>query len=76
MEQPKGATKVFCGGLSWQTDDSKLANYFSNFGNVLEAFVSVDKFTGGQGLSGTVWPCHDEACTQTVPLVYGLSRPR
>ena len=28
--------KVFVGGLSWQTDDERLRNYFSNFGVVTE----------------------------------------
>lgn len=40
------ATKVFIGGLSWATDDAKLRSYFENFGSVVEAFVSYDKYTG------------------------------
>ena len=39
-------TKVFCGGLSWSTDDAKLRSYFENYGAVQEAFVSYDRNTG------------------------------
>lgn len=33
----EGRSKVFVGGLSWQTDDIKLRSYFENFGSVIEA---------------------------------------
>eukprot|EP00891_Asterochloris_glomerata_P005238 jgi/Astpho2/5238/gw1.00074.94.1_t len=39
-------SKVFIGGLSWETTDSKLRAFFENFGNVSEAFVSYDRHTG------------------------------
>lgn len=38
--------KVFVGGLSWETTDVKLKQYFENFGSVQEAFVSYDRHTG------------------------------
>lgn len=38
--------KVFIGGVSWETTDQKLRQYFENFGAVTEAFVSYDKNTG------------------------------
>eukprot|EP00890_Picochlorum_soloecismus_P006627 jgi/Picsp_1/78/NSC_00078-R1_heterogeneous nuclear ribonucleoprotein a2 b1-like protein len=38
--------KVFVGGLSWETTDVKLKQYFENFGSVQEAFVSYDRNTG------------------------------
>ncbi|KAI8463984.1 MAG: hypothetical protein J3K34DRAFT_372272 [Monoraphidium minutum] len=38
--------KVFVGGLSWETTDEKLAQYFANYGEVTEAFVSFDRNTG------------------------------
>lgn len=37
--------KVFVGGLSWETTDVKLKQYFENFGPVQEAFVSYDRRT-------------------------------
>lgn len=38
--------KVFIGGLSWETNDIKLRQYFENFGEVQEAYVSYDRHTG------------------------------
>jgi RNA recognition motif-containing protein len=38
--------KVFVGGLSWETTDQKLRQYFENYGAVHEAFVSYDRNTG------------------------------
>ena len=38
--------KIFVGGLSAETDDTRLRQYFENFGAVEEAFVSVDRHTG------------------------------
>ena len=38
--------KLFIGGLSWETSDSRLRTYFENYGQVNEAFVSYDRHTG------------------------------
>lgn len=38
--------KVFIGGLSWETTDMKLKQYFENYGTVQEAYVSYDRHTG------------------------------
>lgn len=38
--------KVFVGGLSWETNDLKLRQYFENFGEVQDAYVSYDRHTG------------------------------
>ena len=42
----KQDSKVFIGGLSWETNDDKLRRYFENYGAVHEAFVSYDRNTG------------------------------
>ena len=42
----KQDSKVFIGGLSWETTDEKLRRYFENYGAVHEAFVSYDRNTG------------------------------
>lgn len=39
-------TKLFVGGLSWDTKSDTLHQYFSQFGPILEAVVLVDKQTG------------------------------
>ncbi|KAK9798573.1 hypothetical protein WJX73_000096 [Symbiochloris irregularis] len=42
----RSSAKVFVGGLSWTTDASRLRSYFSNWGEVSDAFVSYDRDTG------------------------------
>ena len=39
-------TKLFVGGLSWDTDDSGLRNAFEQYGEVTEAKVITDHYTG------------------------------
>ena len=38
--------KLFVGGLSWDTTDDKLAQFFAGAGTVVTATVVTDKFTG------------------------------
>jgi len=40
------ATKLFVGGLSWDTTDNSLRNFFSSAGKVISANVIKDKYTG------------------------------
>ncbi|KAF8110267.1 hypothetical protein N665_0086s0102 [Sinapis alba] len=44
MESDQG--KLFIGGISWDTDENLLREYFSNFGEVLQVTVMRDKATG------------------------------
>lgn len=39
-------TKVFVGGLAWETQRETMKHYFDQFGEILEAAVIVDKNTG------------------------------
>lgn len=39
-------TKVFVGGLAWETKSETMRNYFEQFGEILEAVVINDKNTG------------------------------
>lgn len=39
-------TKVFVGGLAWETQSDTLRRYFEQFGEILEAVVITDKNTG------------------------------
>lgn len=39
-------TKVFVGGLAWETQSETLHRYFQQFGEILEAVVITDKQTG------------------------------
>lgn len=40
------AKKLFVGGLSWDTTDAKLSEFFSQAGTVVSATVVTDKFSG------------------------------
>jgi RNA recognition motif-containing protein len=39
-------TKVFVGGLAWETQKETMRKYFEQFGEILEAVVITDKNTG------------------------------
>lgn len=39
-------TKIFVGGLAWETQSDTMRNYFEQFGEILEAVVITDKSTG------------------------------
>lgn len=39
-------TKVFVGGLAWETPTDEMRNYFEQFGDILEAVIISDKNTG------------------------------
>lgn len=39
-------TKVFVGGLAWETQSETLRRHFEHFGEILEAVVITDKNTG------------------------------
>ncbi|EHA8588267.1 RNA-binding protein 24 [Cocos nucifera] len=39
-------TKVFVGGLAWETPTEELRRYFEQFGEILEAVIITDKNTG------------------------------
>lgn len=38
--------KLFIGGISWDTDEERLKDYFSTFGEVVEAVIMKDRTTG------------------------------
>ncbi|PKU76641.1 Heterogeneous nuclear ribonucleoprotein 1 [Dendrobium catenatum] len=44
MESDMG--KLFIGGISWDTNEARLREYFENFGEVLDAVIMKDRTTG------------------------------
>jgi RNA-binding protein Musashi len=44
MEADSG--KLFVGGISWETDEERLRDYFGRFGEVTEAVIMRDRNTG------------------------------
>ncbi|XP_076948199.1 heterogeneous nuclear ribonucleoprotein 1-like [Bidens hawaiensis] len=44
MDSDQG--KLLIGGISWETSEDKLKDYFSNYGDILQAVIMRDKITG------------------------------
>ena len=44
MESDNG--KLFIGGISWDTNEDRLREYFKSFGEVVEAVIMKDRITG------------------------------
>lgn len=60
MNSPFGDTtftKVFVGGLAWETQSETMRRYFEQFGEILEAVVITDKNTGRSKGYGFVSSC-------------------
>jgi hypothetical protein len=49
-------TKIFVGGLAWETQRDTMRRYFEQFGEILEAVVITDKNTGRSKGYGFVSP--------------------
>ncbi|KAI3930792.1 hypothetical protein MKX01_037238 [Papaver californicum] len=68
-------TKVFVGGLAWETPTDKLHQYFEQFGDILEAVVITDKITGRSKGYGFVTFRDPEsarnACLDPNPMIDG-----
>ncbi|EXB56267.1 RNA-binding protein 24 [Morus notabilis] len=82
-------TKVFVGGLAWETQSDTMRRYFEQFGEILEAVVITDKNTGRSKGYGFVTFREPEAarraCADPAPVIDGrrancnlasLGRPR
>ncbi|XP_078440830.1 RNA-binding (RRM/RBD/RNP motifs) family protein isoform X2 [Wolffia australiana] len=82
-------TKVFVGGLAWETTDDQLRRHFDHFGEILEAVIITDRHTGRSKGYGFVTFREPEAaklaCEDSAPLIDGrrancniasLGRPR
>ncbi|KAE8709818.1 RNA-binding protein 24 [Hibiscus syriacus] len=82
-------TKVFVGGLAWETPTEEMRCYFQQFGEILEAVIITDKYTGKSKGYGFVTFRDPEsarkACVDPNPVIDGrrancniasLGRPR
>ncbi|XVF35792.1 hypothetical protein REPUB_Repub19eG0001300 [Reevesia pubescens] len=92
MNSPFGDTtytKIFVGGLAWETQSETMRRYFEQFGEILEAVVITDKNTGRSKGYGFVTFRDPEAarraCADPTPIIDGrrancnlasLGRPR
>ncbi|CAO2835395.1 unnamed protein product [Amaranthus hypochondriacus] len=68
-------TKIFVGGLAWETQRDTMKKYFEQFGEILEAVVITDKSTGRSKGYGFVTFKHPEAafraCQNPSPVIDG-----
>ncbi|XP_077249680.1 uncharacterized protein LOC143889389 isoform X2 [Tasmannia lanceolata] len=68
-------TKVFVGGLAWETQRETMRKYFEQFGEILEAVVITDKNTGRSKGYGFVTFSEPEAamraCVDASPVIDG-----
>ncbi|CAN8326036.1 unnamed protein product [Cochlearia groenlandica] len=46
MESVSDLGKLFIGGISWDTDEERLREYFSKYGDLVEAVIMRDRTTG------------------------------
>ncbi|WZZ25960.1 heterogeneous nuclear ribonucleoprotein 1-like isoform X2 [Brassica napus] len=46
MESVSDLGKLFIGGISWDTDEERLGEYFSKFGDLVESVIMRDRATG------------------------------
>ncbi|KAI8077169.1 hypothetical protein BDF21DRAFT_422207 [Thamnidium elegans] len=59
-------SKLFIGGLAWQTDDISLQQKFEEFGQVIEATIVKDRDTGRSRGFGFVKYSNDDDATKAV----------
>ncbi|KAK4275033.1 hypothetical protein QN277_018176 [Acacia crassicarpa] len=68
-------TKVFVGGLAWETQSETMRRYFEQFGDILEAVVITDRNTGRSKGYGFVTFRDPEAarraCADPTPVIDG-----
>lgn len=74
MESDLG--KLFIGGISWDTDEERLKEYFGSYGEVVEAMIMRDRATGrARGFGFVVFadPAVAERVTRDKHLIDGRS---
>lgn len=63
-------TKVFVGGLAWETPKEAMKDHFDQYGDILEAVIISDKLTGrskGYGfVSPSILPLSIDPCSSEL----------
>ncbi|MBI4062527.1 RNA-binding protein [Candidatus Gottesmanbacteria bacterium] len=65
------ATKLFVGGLSWDTTEDSLRNFFAAVGTVVSATVITDKYTGKSKGFGFVEMGSEEEAQKAMQTLNG-----
>jgi cold-inducible RNA-binding protein len=63
--------RLFVGGLSWDTTDTTLADFFAKIGSVQSASVIMDKFSGKSKGFGFVEMSTEEEAAKAVEQLNG-----
>ncbi|XP_022890071.1 probable RNA-binding protein ARP1 isoform X2 [Olea europaea var. sylvestris] len=75
MSNNNGMTKVFVGGLAWETPKESLKSHFDKYGEILEAVIISDKVTGRSKGYGFVTfkdaEAAKKACEDATPIING-----
>ncbi|KAG6786289.1 hypothetical protein POTOM_007889 [Populus tomentosa] len=67
-------TKVFVGGLAWETPTEEMRRYFEQFGEILEAVIITDKNTGkSKGYGFAMYNTQIQQPAQYYHQMYGTS---
>ncbi|KAE8691907.1 RNA-binding protein 38 [Hibiscus syriacus] len=68
-------TKVFVGGLAWETPQEAMRQHFQKYGEILEAVIISDKLTGRSKGYGFVTfkdaEAANKACEDPTPIING-----
>ncbi|KAL4281278.1 hypothetical protein GQ457_03G027520 [Hibiscus cannabinus] len=68
-------TKVFVGGLAWETPQEAMRQHFQKYGEILEAVIISDKLTGRSKGYGFVTfkdaEAANKACEDAAPIING-----
>ncbi len=67
------ASKLFVGGLSWDTKEDSLKNLFSQAGDVVSATVITDKFSGRSKGFGFVEMSSEKEAKEAIKKFNGQS---
>lgn len=67
----RGPTKLFVGGLSWDTNNEGLSEAFSKFGPLVEATIITDRTTGSPRGFGFVTFEHASAAAEAIKQMDG-----
>lgn len=67
------ATKLFVGGISWDSTEDSLKNFFAQAGNVVSATIITDKYSGRSKGFGFVEMSSEQEAKDAIEKLNGQS---
>ncbi|KAH9580778.1 hypothetical protein MS3_00009318 [Schistosoma haematobium] len=68
-ENDDDSRKLFVGGLSWETNENDLKEYFSRWGKVTQCIIKLDRFTGNSRGFGFVTLENEDCVSKVLSIV-------